>query len=223
MYPPDFSVRGISQACVLAWVATSFSRGSSQPRDRTCISCVACIADGLFTADLLGNRNPHLMYCCTLKGTKEVAWYVQKNTGALPFAPAFLKGILTVACRVGVENHRFHRPWVCHSISVSISQSFLPSLVKWGWSSLSCLPPQKIMRTKWEGTHSCLENCKELHKLKMCLCFWQVEDAPHLRRCACPSLSARPSHALSLHTVVCFAFLPFILCLLFSLLLEFMT
>ena len=45
-----------------------------------------------------------------LKGTKEVARYVQKNTGALPFAPAFLKGILTVACRVGVKNHRFHRP-----------------------------------------------------------------------------------------------------------------
>ena len=27
----------------LEWVAISFSRGSSRPRDQTCISCVSCI------------------------------------------------------------------------------------------------------------------------------------------------------------------------------------
>ena len=26
----------------LEWVATSFSRGSLQPRDRNCISCISC-------------------------------------------------------------------------------------------------------------------------------------------------------------------------------------
>ena len=31
--PPGFSVYGISQAKILEWVANSFSRGSSQPRD----------------------------------------------------------------------------------------------------------------------------------------------------------------------------------------------
>ena len=31
--PPGFSVYGISQARILEWVAISFSRGSSQPRD----------------------------------------------------------------------------------------------------------------------------------------------------------------------------------------------
>ena len=35
------SVRGISQARVPEWVAISFSRGSSQPRDRTQVSCIA--------------------------------------------------------------------------------------------------------------------------------------------------------------------------------------
>ena len=34
------SVHGFSQARILEWAAISFSRGSSQPRDRTCISCV---------------------------------------------------------------------------------------------------------------------------------------------------------------------------------------
>ena len=38
--PPGSSVHGIFQTRVLEWVATSFSRGSSQPRDRTHISCI---------------------------------------------------------------------------------------------------------------------------------------------------------------------------------------
>ena len=41
--PPGSSVPGISQARILEWVAISFSSGSSQPRDRTCVSCVSCI------------------------------------------------------------------------------------------------------------------------------------------------------------------------------------
>ena len=38
--PPRFSIHGIFQARVLDWVAISFSRGSSWPRDRTWVSCV---------------------------------------------------------------------------------------------------------------------------------------------------------------------------------------
>ena len=40
--PPCSSVHGISQARILEWVAISFSRGSSQPRDQTHISCLSC-------------------------------------------------------------------------------------------------------------------------------------------------------------------------------------
>ena len=43
---PGYSVHGISQARILEWVSISFSRGSSQPRDQTCISC---LAGGFFT------------------------------------------------------------------------------------------------------------------------------------------------------------------------------
>ena len=39
--PPGFSVHRILQARILEWVAISFSRGSSQPRDRTQVSCIA--------------------------------------------------------------------------------------------------------------------------------------------------------------------------------------
>ena len=43
---PGSSVHGILQARILEWVAIYFSRGSSQPRNRTHVSC---IADRLFT------------------------------------------------------------------------------------------------------------------------------------------------------------------------------
>ena len=44
--PPGSSVHGILQARIQGWVAVPFSRGSSQPRDGTQISCTA---DGVFT------------------------------------------------------------------------------------------------------------------------------------------------------------------------------
>ena len=37
--PPGFYVHAISQAEILEWVAVFFSRGSSQPRDQTHVSC----------------------------------------------------------------------------------------------------------------------------------------------------------------------------------------
>ena len=40
---PDFSVHGIFQARILDWFAISYSRVSSQPRDRTHVSCISCI------------------------------------------------------------------------------------------------------------------------------------------------------------------------------------
>ena len=52
--PPGSSVHGISQARILEWVAISFSRGSSQPRDQTQVSC---IAGRFFTTEPLGKPN----------------------------------------------------------------------------------------------------------------------------------------------------------------------
>ena len=40
--PPDSSHCGIFQARILEWVAISYSRGSSRPRDQIHVSCVSC-------------------------------------------------------------------------------------------------------------------------------------------------------------------------------------
>ena len=44
--PMDYKIHGILQARILEWIAVPFSKGSSQPRDRTQVSC---IAGGFFT------------------------------------------------------------------------------------------------------------------------------------------------------------------------------
>ena len=50
-YPPGSSVHGLLQARILEWVAMLSSRGSSWPRDWTCISCGSCTAGGFFTTE----------------------------------------------------------------------------------------------------------------------------------------------------------------------------
>ena len=55
--PPGFSVRGISQARILEWVAISFSRRSSWPRDWIPVSCTG---SGFFTTEPPGK--PRLQY-----------------------------------------------------------------------------------------------------------------------------------------------------------------
>ena len=39
--PMDYTVHGILQARILEWVTIPISKGSSQPRDRTQVSCIA--------------------------------------------------------------------------------------------------------------------------------------------------------------------------------------
>ena len=57
--PPGSSVLVISQVRILEWVAISFSRESSQPRDQTCVSC---LADTFFTTEPPGK--PMGTYAC---------------------------------------------------------------------------------------------------------------------------------------------------------------
>ena len=46
---PGTSIHGILQARMLEWVAISFSRGSSQPRDGIRVFCISCIGRWFFT------------------------------------------------------------------------------------------------------------------------------------------------------------------------------
>ena len=48
--PSGSSVHRIFQTRILEWVAISFSKGSSRPRDQTCITYVSCVTSRLLTS-----------------------------------------------------------------------------------------------------------------------------------------------------------------------------
>ena len=84
----------ILQARILELVAVSSSRGSFPPRDRTCISCVSCIAGGLSTHWVTGKATgprgspwrPSLGGKNSMAGPQ--AFHTNKKICFLPWAPA---------------------------------------------------------------------------------------------------------------------------------------
>ena len=73
---PGFSVHGIFQARVLEWVAFSFSRGSSRPRDRTQVSL---IAGRRFT--LWATRSSRSIIKYILDKSKTDFWFLLSSNG----------------------------------------------------------------------------------------------------------------------------------------------
>ena len=69
--PPGSSVHGIFQARILVWVAISYPRGSSRPRNQTYISYISCVGR-------------QILYHCALLGKPK--WGVKKKVqpGHLP-------------------------------------------------------------------------------------------------------------------------------------------
>ena len=73
---PGSSVPGIFLARILEWVAISFSRGSSQPRVWTQVSCVSCTANRFFTTEPPGKPVVELQ---TLLGSWSAIWERQEE------------------------------------------------------------------------------------------------------------------------------------------------
>ena len=69
--PPSSSAHMILQVRILEWIAMPSSRGSSQPRNQTCVSCNSCIAGGFFTPMQLGK----LIYMHILSLYKYICTY----------------------------------------------------------------------------------------------------------------------------------------------------
>ena len=73
--PLLFSVQEISQSRILEWVAISFSRGSSWPRDGTCISCIRQADPYRWdTSEALCVHTKSLQSCLTLCDPMDYSW-----------------------------------------------------------------------------------------------------------------------------------------------------
>ena len=118
--PMDYTVHGILHARILEWVAFPSSRGSSQPRDRTQVSC---IAGRFFTSwatreaqgriKRLWNRKKQLL------GVQSAAATAAKS----------LQSCLTV------QPHRWQpirlsRPWDSPGKNTGVGCHFLPQCIK---------------------------------------------------------------------------------------------
>ena len=98
---PGSSVHGISQARILEWEAIPFSRRSSWLGDRTCISCISCIAEDLGFVPGLG-RSPGeengypLQYSCLENPMTSGAW--RDIVHSITNSWIWLKHLSTHAC-----------------------------------------------------------------------------------------------------------------------------
>ena len=125
---PGSSVRGLFQARILEWVTISFSRGSSQPRDWTPVSCVSCFGRcnlyhwamwDLATARTESSQCPPIFFssrtCAVLKGMAIWEWGLSGLSGGVganrnsPVSSRSLKGVTFL---IGpLEHPRFFFWW----------------------------------------------------------------------------------------------------------------
>ena len=81
--PPGSSVHGILQARILEWVAISFCRGSSWPRDWTKDSCIACRVLTLWaTREALEQWRPPFKYSKIPQASRKTEFWVNTAPGA---------------------------------------------------------------------------------------------------------------------------------------------
>ena len=88
--PPESSVHGISQTRILECVAITSSRGSSQPRDWTHVSCVSCIGRQIFTTEPPGKPYLYLSYiyaAAAAKSLQSCLTLCNPIDGSLPGSP----------------------------------------------------------------------------------------------------------------------------------------
>ena len=94
----DSSVHGVSQGRILEWVAISFSRGSSWPRDQTHVSCV--------TGGLLHCRR--ILYQLSHPGSPFLYKYGEEYQLYNIYATSQQRGLLTFNLVFSVNSQNFY-------------------------------------------------------------------------------------------------------------------
>ena len=93
--PMGYTVHGLLQARILEWVAFPFSRGSSQPRDRTQISC---IAGGFFTSWAIREAPTVYIFYVKVRFPVTSTLYSHKYEIKIFKALKFFKFIISLGC-----------------------------------------------------------------------------------------------------------------------------
>ena len=147
---PGSSVHGILQERILEWVAIPFSRGSSQPRDRTWVSCIV----GRFST------------VWATREMEEMIFHPLHKPSGWPSLEVWRKGLeLEGNCKLWFMRIVFSS-WLVAFLS-SLLSFLLPLLLSFfqlsflslsfclvKWRALKALPPREI--TKNHGLAGCV-------------------------------------------------------------------
>ena len=165
---PVSSVHGIPQARIMQWVAISFSRGTSQPRDQTQVSYIASRCFNLWaTREAL--RFPHIcLYILTLSWVRAVQFSsVQLLTHTWLFAipwTAARQASLSITVSGVYQNTCPSSQWCHQAISSSVvpfssCPQFLPEsgsfpisqLFTWGGQSIGLSASASVLPMNTQG------------------------------------------------------------------------
>ena len=98
---PGSSVHGILQVRILEWVVMPPSRGSSQPRDQTRLSCISCTAGRFFAAEPSGKPNEaSIKYQNEKEGVQKASGLVNTGDAGIAGCPVMEAPLLSLPLRL---------------------------------------------------------------------------------------------------------------------------
>ena len=154
--PPGSSVHGILQARILEWVAISFSRGSSWPRDGSQVSRIACRRFTVWTEGLC------YAMLCYAKSLQSCPTLCDPIDGSLPGSP--VPGILQARTLewVGIS---FSNAW---KWKVKVKSPSHVRLLATPWTAAYQAPPSMGFSRQgyWSGVPLPSPNWRALEAIK---------------------------------------------------------
>ena len=171
---PSSSVHGILQERILQWVARLFSRGSSWPRDRTWVSCIAgrlfsiwatrevlCFSRQMIISWMEGTSSIYSEYPREVPHPWHsiIVWEIDQLPSHFIFRACVLSCVQlfaapwTIACQAPPSMGFYRQYWSCHFLlqGTFLTQGlklYLLHLLHWQADSLSPGPPGKTISTE---------------------------------------------------------------------------
>ena len=149
-----FSVHGIFQARILEWVAISFPRGASRPRDRTRVSCIVGRCFTIWaTREAPGKAHKGKMIA-------EPQVNIREGTQLHPSTENWIKDLLSGPLSQSLPSGSFHKPLIllhqrAHRLKTTITENWpiwshgpQPCLTQWNYEPCHVGPP-KMDRSQW--------------------------------------------------------------------------
>ena len=129
--PPGSSVHMILQERILEWVAISFSRGSSHPRDRTQVSCIAGSRFNLWaTREALLSNYIFLLFLISYGSIFCCCWLKICTCQSLLWR-SMIKGCELITAVLKLQLHHLLDAWAWANCKVSVILNFPKRYLTW--------------------------------------------------------------------------------------------